>query len=316
MTNSISASDKRKAVPYAWSKQGLILAPDKSRDWMNSHVAVPAVEHLHGDIHRMYFCSRDLQNRSQIGYAEFDILNPSKMIYITPEPILGLGELGAFDDNGVTPTWVLNRGKKKYLYYVGWNKGSTVRMHLYVGLAISDDGGKSFKRYSRAPILERVREDPILTATLSILKEGGVYRMWYISGDCWFARDDETFPVYNIKYAESRDAIHWVRKGYVCVDYKNAEEHALARPCVLKEGGIYKMWYSHKGADYRIGYAESKDGLRWKRLDDKVGIDVSDDGFDSKMQEYAFVVSHKGIKYMFYNGNDYGMDGIGYATSV
>ena len=72
--------------------------------------------------------------------------------------MLGLGELGAFDDNGVTPTWVLNRGKRKYLYYVGWNKGVTVRMHLYVGLAISEDGGKSFKRYSRAPILERVRE--------------------------------------------------------------------------------------------------------------------------------------------------------------
>lgn len=314
MMTTSCVGDNLETASYAWKQQGLILAPDKSRDWMQSHVAVPVVEQLRGDIYRIYFCSRDSQNRSQIGYAEFDIRNPAEIIYISPEPVLGLGELGAFDDNGVTPTWVLNRGKKKYLYYVGWNKGSTVRMHLYVGLAISEDGGQSFKRYSRAPILERVREDPLLTATLSILKENGVYRMWYISGDRWFSRAGETFPVYNIKYAESRDAIHWARKGQVCVDYKNAEEHALARPCVLKENGIYKMWYSYKGADYRIGYAESRDGLHWKRMDERVGIDVSSDGFDSIMQEYAFVVSRKGRKYMFYNGNDYGLKGIGYAT--
>lgn len=309
-----ASTDNSLGAPQVWNPHGLILTPDESKDWMKSHVAVPAVEHVRKDIYRMYFCSRDSLNRSRIGYAEFDIRNPKDIIYITPEPVLGLGELGAFDDNGVTPTWVLNRGKKKYLYYVGWNKGTTVRMHLYVGLAISDDGGKTFNRYSRAPILERVRSDPLLTATLSILKEGSVYRMWYISGDRWFVRDGETIPVYNIKYAESRDGIHWTREGQVCVDYKNPDEHALARPCVLKENGIYKMWYSYKGADYRIGYAESKDGLIWNRFDEQVGIDVSADGFDSIMQEYAFVVSHKGKKYMFYNGNDYGMEGIGYAT--
>ena len=136
------------------------------------------------------------------------------------------------------------------------------------------------------------------------------------SGDRWFPRNGETFPVYNVKYAESRDAIYCKRDGKVCVDYKNPEEHALARPCVIKENGIYKMWYSYKGADYRIGYAESKDGLRWKRLDEKVGIDVSPDGFDSVMQVYGFIISHKGKKHMFYSGNEYGKEGIGYATWV
>ena len=310
-----SRSNAGPKAPLVWKTHGIILKPDPSRSWMQSHVAVPAVEHVRGDIFRMYFCSRDAKNRSQIGYAEFDITNPEKMLYVTPEPVLKVGELGAFDDNGVTPTWVLDRGGKKYLYYVGWNKGTTVRMHLFVGLAISSDGGKTFKRHSRAPILERVKEDPLLTATLSILKEGGIYRMWYISGDRWFERNGETFPVYNVKYAESRDAINWKRKGRVCLDYKNEAEHALARPCVIKEDGIYKMWYSHKGADYRIGYAESKDGLKWTRFDEQSGITPPKQGFDSIMQEYGFVVSHKGRKYMFYNGDEYGRDGIGYATA-
>lgn len=307
----------KPSAEYRWKTHGLILRPDPSRAWMRSHAAVPALERVSGDRYRMYFCSRDAQNRSQIGYAEFDITRPEKMLYVTPEPVLRHGELGAFDDSGVTPTWVLDRGGKKYLYYVGWNRGSTVRFQVYAGLAVSADGGKTFTRYSRAPILERVREDPLLTATLSILKEGPLYRMWYISGDRWFEKGGETFPVYNVKYAQSRDGIHWERDGRVCLDYRDAEEHAIARPCVLKEGGVYKMWYSYKGhgaVDYRIGYAESKDGLRWTRFDEHAGIAPTGEGFDSVMQAYGFVVSHKGRKYMFYNGNEYGRDGIGYAT--
>ena len=48
----------------------------------------------------------------------------------------------------------------------------------------------------------------------------------------------------------------------------------------------------------------------------EVGIDVSSSGWDSEMIEYAYVFNHKGRKYMLYNGNNYGYDGIGLAVSV
>jgi hypothetical protein len=304
---------KHVASSYKWQKHGLILTPAVCPDWAKSHISVPCAENLRGDIFRVYFCARDSENRNQIGYADININAPHKILKVSKQPILGLGPLGSFDDNGVTPTWILKKGSDKYLYYVGWNKGATVRMHLFVGLAISKNGGK-FERFSNAPILERVKNDPFLTATLSIMKEKGVYRMWYISGDSWFRKGDETFPVYNVKYAESKDGIHWKRDGKVCVDYANPEEHALARPCVVKEDGIYKMWLSHKGADYRIGYAESKDGLKWNRMDEKAGISPTPGGFDSKMQEYAFVFTHQGKRHMFYNGDEYGKEGLGYAS--
>ena len=37
--------------------------------------------------------------------------------------ILNIGSLGSFDDNGVTPSCILNFENKKYLYYIGWNSG-------------------------------------------------------------------------------------------------------------------------------------------------------------------------------------------------
>ena len=39
------------------------------------------------------------------------------------------------------------------------------------------------------------------------------------------------------------------------------------------------MWYSYKGANYRIGYAESNDGIDWIRMDELTGIDVSVNDF-------------------------------------
>ena len=80
------------------------------------------------------------------------------------------------------------------------------------------------------------------------------------------------------------------------------------------EDGLWRMWFSYKSTDYRIGYAESRDGLAWERLDHLAGIDVSPSGFDSEMVEYGAVVRHDGRQFMFYNGNNYGVEGIGLAV--
>jgi len=294
-----------------WKKMGLIIRPTGKYDWMISHAMVPVAEWRHGDVYRVYFSGRDAQNRSLIGYAEIDLKEPYIILKFSEKPVLGLGTLGCFDDNGVTPSWIVDDGGRKYLYYIGWNKGLTVRMSLVAGLAVSVDGGESFKRVFKVPILDRTNEEPYTLNTGScVLIEDGLWRMWYVSGVEWVNPD---LPRYNIKYAESHDGLHWERPGIVCIDFGSPDEHALARPCVRKEGDIYKMWYSYKGRDYRIGYAESEDGIHWERLDHEAGIDVSPSGWDSEMIEYAFVFQHKSLKYMLYNGNNYGHDGIGLA---
>ncbi len=294
-----------------WIKKGLIVSPQKNLWWMQTHAMLPFAEIIKDNICRIYFSGRDKNNRSHIGYVLADINSSFKILEYSKEPVLSLGKLGCFDDNGVTPSWVVNYNGKKYLYYIGWNKASTVRMGLIMGLAISEDNGLTFHRYSSAPILERTDKEPyaILTAPC-VLFDKDIWKMWYVSGIGWVNPD---LPRYNIKYAESNDGIKWDRKGIVCIDFK-VDENALARPCVIKENGIYKMWYSYKGDNYRIGYAESRDGITWGRLDKQAGIDVSKSGHDSEMIEYAFVFNHKGKKYMLYNGNDYGKEGIGLAV--
>jgi hypothetical protein len=73
------------------------------------------------------------------------------------------------------------------------------------------------------------------------------------------------------------------------------------------------MWFCARGQAYRIGYAESDDGVAWTRMDEAAGIDVSESGWDSDMIEYPFVFDHKGDRYLLYAGNGFGRTGFGLA---
>lgn len=297
-----------------WTKKGLIFEPPKRLQWMATHSAIPFAQKIKDDLFRIYFSGRDTKGRAQIGYFEIDLNRPKEVLGISTRPVIGLGPLGAFDDSGVTTSWIVIHDNKHYQYYTGWGLGKTVPFYLHIGLAISEDGGESFHRISTAPVLDRSDVDPYLTASPCILVENNIWRMWYVSGLKWQLENGQPKHYYHIKYAESKNGITWERAGIVCIDFKSDVEYAIARPCVLKENGIYKMWYSYRGKSYRIGYAESMNGLHWERKDESVGIDVSDSSWDSEMIEYAFVFDHQGQRYMLYNGNDYGRTGIGLAV--
>lgn len=272
---------------------------------------VPTPQMLEGGLVRVYFSGRDVQNRSNIGYAVLDLAAGGKLVDYSSSPVLSPGELGCFDDNGVTPSCVITVGGTTHLYYIGWNPGSTVRMHLFGGLATSEDGGLTFERWSRAPIIERSRTDPFLNTAPWVVKAEDGYRLYYVSGTGWLHKD---LPRYNIKLARSEDAKAWVRDGHVCIDFRDEKENALARPYVVFEDGIWKMWFSHRGEEYQMGYAESSDGITWERNDDLAGLNTGESGFDTDMVEYAAVVKHDGQSFIFYNGNNYGYEGIGMAV--
>jgi predicted GH43/DUF377 family glycosyl hydrolase len=297
-----------------WRKLGLIFNPETRAGWFVSHALVPVAQHVEGHIFRVYFSGRDAQGRSRIGYFVFDITNPGRILEVSQQPVLDLGLLGAFDDSGVTSATIIRHNGRDYLYYGGWSLGVTVPFYINIGLAVSDVGKLDFQRISPAPVLGRHANDPYLTTSPCILIENDLWRCWYISGARWELENDKPKHYYHVRYAESTDGIHWGKRGIVAVDFASPGEYAIGRPWVLKDGDLYKMWYSYRGAAYRMGYAESDDGIAWERKDHLAGIDVSESGWDSEMIEYPCVFDHQGARYMLYNGNGYGKTGIGLAV--
>lgn len=308
-----------------WTKKGMIYRPKGQYYWNKSHAQLPIVDIINENCWRIYFASRDAENRSRISYIEVEGGNPENVLYEHNEPILELGNLGTFDESGMMPVGIVEHNNEKYLYYAGWSLKKTVPYHNSIGLAIISGEGKLFKKYGEGPLFDARPQEPFFTGTANVLLENGVWRMWYQSCTKWEIIHGQPESFYHIKYAESLDGINWCRNGLVAIDYKDKSEGGISSASVLKENGIYKMWYSSRGAtayredkkySYRIGYAESLDGIRWKREDGYAGITISETGWDSEMISYPFVVCAIDRKYMFYNGNGFGKSGMGYAVSL
>lgn len=295
-----------------WEKRGLLFEPRRLGEWSVTHAALPILE-PRGAHHRLYFSARDDRGRAAIGRATID-LAAGRVIEVEDRPLLTPGALGAFDDSGVTGSCLVAHGSALYLYYTGWSLGVTVPFYLYAGLAISRDDGRTFQRVSAAPVLERTTVDPMLTASPFVIVEDGRWRMWYLSGVDWVLHDGTPRHRYHIRYGESRDGIHWERSGRVAIDFATPEEYAFGRPMVIRDHGRYRMWYCVRGDRYRLGYAESDDGLTWTRRDEQAGLDPTPGAWDAGMIAYPWVATAGGRQYLLYNGNDYGRTGIGLAV--
>ena len=303
-------TSSRASSSGRWVKRGRIFIPDESLDWLHTHAALPCTSSIADDV-QVYFSGRDGANRAHVGRFQFDPANPSHT-KLDPNPVLSPGSLGAFDDSGVTVSCVVQHDGQRWLYYTGWSLGVTVPFYLAIGLAVSCDG-KSFERVSEAPIFGRTTVDPYMVASPAVLHDKGRWRMWYVSCQRWEETEEEPKHYYHIRYAESGDGIHWEANGRVCIDFESETEYAFGRPCVVRDGEGYRMWYCVRGDAYHIGYAESDDGLKWDRKDAVAGIVESESGWDSEMTAYPWVVDAVGSRWMLYNGNDYGRSGIGLA---
>lgn len=300
-----------------WEKKGLIFCANKEYDWMYSHAMIPTPILINEKTLRVYCTFCDKEGRGRVGFVDIDSFNPKKIINISKEPIVDIGLPGTFDENGSVVCSVLKEKDKYYLYYVGFEIGTKIRYRLLTGLALGDDG-LNFKKIKKTPVLERTDKEIYFRCGPFVLFEENKFKLWYVGGSDWEIIDDKMMPVYRIKYAESEDGIHWPEESILCIDIENENEHGFGRPYVIKDKNIYKMFYSirvkHKG--YRLGYAESVDGIHWERKDNEIGIDVSENGWDSEMICYSAVINIHGKTYMFYNGNEFGKTGFGYAELI
>lgn len=301
-----------------WTKLGRVFCADKQSDWLYSHAMIPIAEQVEGDLFRIYFSSRDKYNRGHGAYIEIDMRNPTQVKRVHKEPVIEPGELGCFDDSGALPNSIVHFEGRKLLYYTGINLGVTVKIRNSVGLAEWNESSHRFERCFKGPVIDRTKDFPHFVATPEVRYEDDRFRAWFTSCVRWRMIGGEAKHFYNLEYAESTDGVSWMRQGDIAIDFKDEFEYALGVPRVIKDGEQYKMWFCSRGTrecpTYRLRYATSVDGIKWERLDERIGIDVSDSGWDSQMICYPFIFDHAGQRFMLYNGNDYGRTGFGIAV--
>lgn len=299
-----------------WEKKGLVFAAREVLGSPWTHAQLPVSSYIGHDIFRIFFASRDVNQCSHIHFVDMRFENGCEIVAVGENPVLSPGELGCFDEHGVYPASMIRHGDMFYLYYIGWVRGETPPMfYASIGLAVSKDG-LNFSRLSKAPIMARSEFDPCLVTSPFVLDDHGRFRMYYVSGLKWFKDEKGLHSNYHIKYAESSDGIQWKRDGLVSVDFVHPGENNIARVCVQPGETCFRMWYCYAGErhPYRLGYAESSDGVVFERKDDQIGVALGmENEFDSEMMCYPHVFQHNGYEYMLYNGNRFGKAGFGLA---
>ena len=134
-----------------WQKRGQVYAPSGTLWWARSYALLPTVDVTDGQGLRVYFASLDERHYGRIGYVDLDATDPTRVLYETTEPVLDIGQQGAFDDCGVNPSCLVRVAGRRCLYYIGWQRCERVPYMLFTGLAFADDGGGPFTKHSRVP---------------------------------------------------------------------------------------------------------------------------------------------------------------------
>lgn len=299
-----------------WKKTGLLYCPSKDglHPKLFSHAANPLPILLEGDLYRVFFSGRDVNNRSSVGAVDIDIVQ-RKVVREHKQPFFEHGPAGSFYADGVSIGNCYKVNGVQYMLFMGWQtpegghwRGDIGRLIVRSDLTLELEG--------EVPFMASNETDPISLSYPWVIKsEEGSYHMWYGSTAAWDAGNGEMLHVIN--YASSQDGHNWAREG-LAVPYELGRAQAFSRPTVIQNDlGGYEMWFSYRsgsGEKYRIGYALSQDGKEWSLELDQADIDVSLEGWDAEMIEYPFVFDHKGQRYMLYNGNGYGKTGFGLAV--
>ncbi len=312
---------------FKWKKLGLVFKPHEveGRAWLKEFAQAPCVL-LFDDTVRVYFSCRppaDMSGQyvSYSSYVDFDRAQLFDIKNVAENPILSLGEKGTFDEFGTYPVSVIRHANTVRAYYAGWTRCQSVPFNTAIGMAVSEDRGKTFVRVGPGPIISYSQDEPFVMSGPKIRKFGEQWFLYYIAGKKWIMHDGRAEPVYRIRMARSDDGINWVKENRDLIPTRIEEDECQASPDVIFRNGKYHMFfcyrysknYRSKEGGYRIGYAWSNDGLYWVRDDARVGINISHEGWDSEMISYPHVCEIEGRIFMFYLGNGVGREGFGVA---
>lgn len=313
-----------ESTVFQWDKQGLLFRPSGQHGWMNSHAQVPTVFPRPAEgIVRVYFSTRPKPDLSLTTYVDLDASDLKREVHLHPEPLLPLGGQGMFDEHGLMPSSVVEHEGAVYLYYSGWSRGTTLPYANFTGLAISEDGGRTFAKIGPGPVLDRTPWGPYSATSPHVFIHDGQWYMFYCSGVAWVEVEGKLEHTYDLKLARSHDGIRWEQTGEVIVPQSRPNE-AITKPAVLVENGRFHLWFCSRSSEsfrggegsYRIGYAFSEDLVHWERDDSLAGIGPGPEEWDSEMLAYPDIATINGETWLFYNGNHFGRGGFGAARRL
>lgn len=264
--------------------KGSVLGPGEPGGWRSAYVGFPTVE-FDGETYRMWFVGAQKTDDTRAPYGYYERIglatSPDGLNWTVAnndQPVLDLGQRGSVDAKGVSHPFVMHDGGVYRMWYSaidGNNAGNLglrprhVRIER-VCLATSRDGIDWKRENNGRPVLNIAAGsrviDSIQVDSVSIVKLGRVYKMWYggYSG---------SHLHHKVGLAESPDGVNWTRTndGKHSTGLAGDTDQQLGLS-VYSDGHKYYMIYSRSHVPSRgvnlwaMSAATSENGFRWKSV--------------------------------------------------
>lgn len=306
--NPIIDRDKQHQQPIVWQKQGRLITAQGQHPWMQSYATTPVPLLLPNNWIRVYFATRNMQNRPSVSYFDFNPDNP-QTVELASQLVVKAGEV-PFGLDGVYPSSVVWNDNELWMYCsCRTNQGSD--FEVAIGLAVSRDNGLTFQ-LEKKTIMTTDATDPWIVSTPYVYRNNYQWIMYYLSGLKYDSSQHRSW--YNIRKAISSDGRNWNKIDGPSVDFKDSETN-LCSPSVIVWPENQNMWFSAASypEPYKLEQATSVDGLTWIR--EPFLMTGDQESWDQESQCYPQVIQWKDSLLLFYSGNKNGRDGLGFAKA-
>lgn len=292
-------------------------------EWMREFAQCPTPLLMDEHSLRIFFATRphrdaDLQYVARTGFADFKIGDSLEVASVSQAPVLDLGASGTFDEFGVMPGCIARAGDELRLYYSGWTRARSVPYTLAIGVAVSNDGGRTFRRIGPGPCHTINMHEPYFVTGPMVQHDQSGWKMWYLSCRRWqTVAGGRLEPVFHVSHATSSDGLIWEATGGQVVPMLTENEcQDVFAP--FFENGLWHALFAFRDpvngdGRYRLGYAYSYDQMTWSRDDSRLMIHGESSGWDNEMICYPQMFMHRGQRMMLYCGNAFGQHGFGLA---
>ncbi|WP_310452405.1 hypothetical protein [Sulfuritalea sp.] len=313
---------------FHWTHIGKIFDPQALQpySWMMEYAQCPTPFLLDANTVRVIISTRPQRGTdglyvSRPGYVDLLRRDFRRILAISPEPLLDLGDPGSFDEFGIMPSTLVQNGDVAYLYYTGWTRMASVPYTTAIGVAISNDGGRSFVKLGPGPLLGISLDEPYMVNSPIVKVINGEWHMWYVAGKRWIDTEQSPEIVLRLSHATSSDGLSWKRSNRPVIT-PEFDDECQDLFCPVEIDGSWHAFFAYRRAagfrtdrdcGYRIGHATSGDLQMWKRDDRTAGISLPESGWNSQMMCSTQFLELDGRRLMFYCGNEFGRGGFGIA---
>ena len=217
-----------------------VLKVGSAGEWDCNGVADPYVISFGGNLY-MYYLGMDELNVQRLGVA----MSKDGQNWIKSEnnPIMDVGVMGSFDENGLGEPSVIYKAPYFYMLYTGRNAIE----QRNIGVAISSDGvnWKKLSYDGMFNLFDNSWDNQVICDTTILENENGNYTVWYGGGNVAAPAENLNGKIgsFEINFSGVRDATNfnantWDDKVVLSTDFINGSYH------IEGEDGGKSIWMS------------------------------------------------------------------------